>query len=145
MILSYTFPQFEQKILDGEKIHTFRLDPHCRWRTGLSIQHWMGSPRNPKSNPRQFLVNECTGVQTAVIVRVQGKSILRYSNARCGPYTCTVEELLILINGREYIDEETMPIIDADGLTQAEFYDFFVPKPKMWWQGRIIHWTPNLY
>jgi len=91
MILSYTFPQFEQKILDGEKIHTFRLDPHCRWRTGLPIPHWRGSPRNPKSNPRQFLVNECTGVQTAVIVRVQGKSIFSLINdCGCGMFAYAV-------------------------------------------------------
>lgn len=140
MILSYTFPQFEQKILDGEKIHTFRLDPHCRWRAGMTIHHWMGSPRNPRSNPRQFLVNECTGVQRASILRVAGTHVLPLSMG--GGH---VKELLILINGKAYIDEATMPIIDADGLTQAEFNDFFVPKPGIWWQGRLIHWTPNLY
>jgi hypothetical protein len=34
---------FEQKILDGTKIHTIRRDPNYRWREGMTIHFRMGT------------------------------------------------------------------------------------------------------
>lgn len=160
MILSYTFPQFEQKILDGEKIHTFRLDPHRRWRAGLSIQHWMGSPRNSRSNPRQFHESTCTLVQDVKIIHVANAH--RY--LLCGVEYRFHEMAIIINQKRIYLDDQCLEIIQNDGLSKDEFISFFVPntmdlrdtecvwnepedfvQEKSAWIGRIIHWTPNLY
>lgn len=67
MILTYSFDKFVPAILSGEKIHTIREDFYERWKPGMSIQHWRGNPRNVKSNPYQFAVGECKGVQDITI------------------------------------------------------------------------------
>jgi hypothetical protein len=63
MILTYSNPRFKDLILSGEKIHTIREDKTGRWKPGMSIQHWMGNPRNPSKNPHQFAKGECKAVQ----------------------------------------------------------------------------------
>ncbi len=159
MILSYTFPSFEHSILAGEKIHTFRRDPKKRWRPGMVIQHYMGSPRNPRSNPRQFLKNQCHAVQPAAIVHVKGPH-----KWRLGGIEHEFLELAMLIDGTLYLDDACLPIIKNDGLSKEEFITFFVPnavdlssstelytevekleEQKAGWTGRIIHWTNTIY
>jgi len=49
MILSFSKAQFMDRIIDGTKIHTIRLDPKCRWKKGMTIQFWRGNPRNKGS------------------------------------------------------------------------------------------------
>ncbi len=160
MILSYTFPSFEHSILAGEKIHTFRRDPKKRWRPGMDIQHWMGSPRNPRSNPRQFLKNQSHAIQAAEMMHVKGPHIWRMGGVEHEFF-----ELAMLIDERTlYLDDECLPIIQNDGLSKEEFITFFVPnavdlrhstqlfteakelvEQKAGWVGRIIHWTNTIY
>lgn len=49
MILSFK-QQFVQKILTGTKKQTIRADPKGRWKEGMAIQFWSGSPRQPKTS-----------------------------------------------------------------------------------------------
>jgi len=49
MILTFSKPQFEERIRRAIKIHTFRQDIHDRWKVGMAIQFWRGSPRNRQS------------------------------------------------------------------------------------------------
>jgi len=158
MIIRYIFPQFEQSILDDEKIHTFRRDPKKRWRAGMSIQHYMYSYMNP--NSYKFLENQCFAVQSVEIVHVKGPH-----RWRMGGVEHKFFELAMLIDGRTlYLDDECLPIIQNDGLTKEEFITFFVPNAvdlsdsielyteakeleaqKAGWVGRIIHWTEKRY
>jgi hypothetical protein len=125
MIIRYKFPQFEQLILDGKKIHTFREDAKKRWRAGMSMQHYMYSYMNPKSF--KFLENECKAVQEVKMYR--------------GEYAIVIE-----IADREIkLWSEIETIAHNDGLTVDEFIKFFVPKPWDKWEGRLIHWTEKLY
>jgi len=127
MILSYTFPAFLDSIPSGEKIHSFRHDPARRWRPGLSIQHWKGSPRNPRGNPYKFWESTCTAVQEVKIWR--------------GEYVFGID-----IDGRAIkLWSEIETIAHNDGLTLDEFTKFFVPNPGDEWNGRLIHWTEKLY
>jgi len=118
MIIRYIFPQFEQSILDDEKIHTFRRDPKKRWRAGMSIQHYMYSYMNP--NSYKFLENQCFAVQSVEIVHVKGPH-----RWRMGGVEHKFFELAMLIDGRTlYLDDECLPIIQNDGLTKEEFITF---------------------
>jgi len=54
MLLTFSKTQFEPLIKKGIKIHSIRADKHNRWQPGMSIQFWMGNPRNVKNNPYQF-------------------------------------------------------------------------------------------
>lgn len=54
MILSFSRDSFEGAIKAGTKIHTIRRDEHNRWKPGMTIKFWMGSPMNVKNNPYQF-------------------------------------------------------------------------------------------
>lgn len=54
MILTFTKPEFKERIINGTKIHTIRKDEHNRWKKGMKIHFWLGNPRNVNKNPRQF-------------------------------------------------------------------------------------------
>lgn len=162
MILRYSFPQFESKILDGEKIHTFRTDEKKRWRAGMSIQHYMYSYMNPKSF--KFLEGECQAVQEVRMMRVENGEHFIFHGTDGRQTNQRVEELFIFIDGHLYVDEECLLIMANDGLTKGQFIDFFLPKAvnglgeaRYWfdhsttkfehgtWNGRLIHWTEKLY
>lgn len=59
MILSFK-PQFENKILDGVKIHTIREDKNNRWEVGRKI-HFATGVRTSKYN--QFKEGICTWIK----------------------------------------------------------------------------------
>lgn len=161
MILSYTFPAFLESIPSGEKIHSFRHDPARRWRPGLTIQHWKGSPRNPRGNPYKFRENECTAVQEVRMMRVEnGEHWILHDSKPAR----RVFDLFIIIDGHLYTDSDCYRIMANDGLTVGQFMDFFLPKAvnglgqaRFWmdyfttkfedgtWNGRLIHWTETRY
>lgn len=47
--------EFEYRIKRREKIHTIRKGN--RWKPGMKIHFWMGTPRNPGSDPQRFFVD----------------------------------------------------------------------------------------
>ena len=138
MILSYSFPQFEQMILEGEKIHTFRKDPTWRWKAGLRIEHYMGSPRNPKSNPRCILKSTCFSVQRVSIMNQQGEIKLAF-------YDTSVQYYIASTSPRIVSEKLLHEIVKNDGLSIEEFKAFFTPNNEDIWMGGLIHWTEKLY
>lgn len=69
MLLTFSKPEFRDKIRKGIKIHTIRDDKHNRWKVGTKIHFWLGNPRNTKSKvkPYQFGVGEVSKVE---IIRI---------------------------------------------------------------------------
>ena len=47
--------EFERRIKRGDKIHTIRKGD--RWNPGMKIHFYIGTPRNPSSDPQRFFVN----------------------------------------------------------------------------------------
>lgn len=48
---------FEAKIKAGTKIHTIREDEHDRWKPGMAIHFWIGTPRVPATKAERIFVN----------------------------------------------------------------------------------------
>jgi hypothetical protein len=131
MILSYSRDSFVADIKAGRKIHTLREDPKKRWRPGMAIHHWRGNPRNVKSNPYEFLIGECKGVQEVEIIRCDFPF---YSHG------CRV-----WVDKRELRYDEISVLIISDGLQHDEFIKWFLPGDTRTWTGRIIHFTEYKY
>lgn len=124
MILTYSKEQFKFKIIAKIKIHSIREDKHDRWRPGMSIQHWLYSPRNVSKHPHQFGTDWCLSKQKIEIkrdvwdiyeVKVDGK-VLGFKKV----------ELLAINDGFESSDD---------------FFAWF----KKGFNGSIIHWTDFKY
>lgn len=130
MILSYSLPRFKDLILSGEKIHTIRDDKHMRWKPGMSIQHWLGNPRNVSKNPHQFAAGECKAVQEVYIKRT---SDLRFHG------------MYIAIDGVPISNWDIEELAKNDGLTLHEMREWFVPESLPTFYGRIIHFTDKMY
>lgn len=134
MLLTYSFTQFEQAILEGRKIHTLRADPKRRWKAGMSIQHWMGSPRNTRASrkPYQFATGVCSGTQEVKI------------HCHHGQWIDTIQ---IEVDGRFLDSLEIKTFIYSDGLEEDEFFNFFGDRKQKHsiWEGRIIHFTDYRY
>lgn len=140
MLLTYTHPNFEDTVRtnenpDGIKIHTLREDKTNRWKVGMSIQHWMGNPRNKSMYPHQFSTGECKGLQDVRIFRT------RDQDSKYG------YEIFIGFPapGRQFTPEENLAIAKNDGLTTEEFRNWFTSELEPIWMGRIIHFTDLKY
>lgn len=129
MILTYSLPRFKDLILSGEKIHTIREDKTERWKPGRSIQHWLYSPRNISKNPHCFLEGICEAVQEVEILRFDGNAT----------------GFLITVDGKPSHFDWLFEIPKNDGLTIAEFREWFVPESSPHFFGRIIHFTDKMY
>jgi hypothetical protein len=97
----------------------------------MSIQHWMGSPRNSKSakKPRHFADDVCKDVQDVVIEWIHDKLELTiYDNANLPPVKITSQEAVLII-------------AQNDGFSSVvEMANYFCPEGEPW-VGRIIHFT----
>lgn len=58
MILTFSRPEFKDKIISGTKTTTIRADKHRRWKVGSKIHFWMHNPRNVKKNPHCFAIGK---------------------------------------------------------------------------------------
>lgn len=58
------FTHFPQKILDGRKVHTVRIDANNRWKPGKIINFALGV-RTKKY--KEFALGRCTGVSLIII------------------------------------------------------------------------------
>ena len=141
MILSYKkqFPwkgpdgkpvptNFKEKILSGTKIHTFREDPHGRWKDGKLIHHAHGVRTK---NYDCFLENGCVSVQS-----------IQINNYDVGAFIKRTE---LIIDGEVVFSEKSEwagIIAKNDGFDSVEdFFKWFSSD----FQGRIIHWTDFKY
>lgn len=127
MILSYSKEQFKSKIIAKIKIHSIREDKHDRWRPGMSIQHWLYSPRNVSKHPHQF--------GTSWVLGKQGIEIYWEENE-------DKKQAFVYIDG-EPIDDQTMERLAInDGFENVDaFFEWFHEN----FYGSIIHWTDFKY
>lgn len=139
MILSFkkTFPDksptgFVQKILSGQKIHTMREGE--RWKAGYYIHMATGTRTK---NYDQFNIErpdlqKCIATQKVVMVHKKNK---------------TIGSLSVEIDGRFLSGKEVADLINNDGLTFGDFWQWFFPKGLKVekWQGQLIHWTHFKY
>jgi len=116
MILPFK-PQFVDKIVNGSKIHTIRLDPHQRWKPGRTIHFATGVRTN---NYKQFKTGICSDVQSIYI--------------KAGS---------VWVDSRLLSYEETVILAKNDGFEFVE--DLFFWFPQHCFDGRIIHWTKFNY
>ena len=128
MILTYSKEQFKFKIIAKIKIHTIREDKHDRWRPGMSIQHWLYSPRNVSKHPHQFGTSICRSKQKIEIIWHESQ-FMKIAD--------------ILIEGNKITD---ISVIDQlainDGFeSRKSFYAWFNKN----FTGKIIHWTEFKY
>ncbi|MBS4041612.1 MAG: ASCH domain-containing protein [Flavobacteriales bacterium] len=126
MILSFSKPEFKERILSGTKKHTIRLDATNRWKVGMMIQLWMHSPRNVTKNPHQFETKQCVSIQRIDIVRVDDY----------------LEHTWVFIDGKRLNEDQVQQLAWNDGFNSL--IDFW-----MWFEGgfkgKIIHWTDLKY
>ena len=131
MILGFK-PQFEDKIIRGEKIHTIRADPGGRWKSGNKI-HFATGVRTKKY--RQFKEGICTGVQSITI---------NYSGIEFGEGNYLETNFPdIKIDGRRIEKlEERRKLALLDGFNSIpQLHQFFSQS----FAGKIIHWTDYRY
>lgn len=129
MILSFSFPEFEHLIKTGIKRFTIREDKHNRWRNGMKIHFWMGSPRNPSKNPYLFGEGICNRVDHCLL-SPRKNFVKIYSNKSASDF--------LLLNNSDLLDEFAV----EDGFKSWKHL-------KEWFEedfeGRIIRWEPSRF
>jgi len=127
MILSFK-QQFIKPIQDGTKIHTFRLDPHDRWKAGRSVQ---GATGVRTKHYKEFFRGLCYSVQPVKI---------RWVNFEAG--SKKVRYLGIFIDGRKLDSSEFHSLAVNDGFKDIVAFMHWFDKD---FSGKIIHWTKFKY
>lgn len=133
MILSYSHFRFKPAIIYGIKKHSLRVDASNRWKAGMSIQHWMFSPRHPHKNPHPFSkekYNVCTGTEDVILYHQNG----------------TIQA--ILVNGKKLSKKKMQELACNDGfqsLREMSMFFFGFTRKREYWKGKIIHWTDLRY
>lgn len=109
---------FEDKIKDGIKLHTIRIDEHKRWKEGMKIHFSTGS-RTPQYNC--FKQGICKGIQRIVI-----------------------KDREVWIDGKGMMPDKVEWLAINDGFDSIEdfwaWFDQYSP-----FRGRIIHWSDIRY
>ncbi len=132
MVLGFK-ERFKKPIIDGDKIHTIRLDKGGRWKEGNSIQFATGV-RTPNYN--EFTTGVCFGTQE---IEFKWKS---YNKGK-------VNEswgVQVFIDG---VDVTIGDIIDQlcnnDGFKDRKEFFEWDAWHKTNFKGKIIHWTNFRY
>jgi hypothetical protein len=141
------------------KLHTFRLDPHDRWKAGMSIQMVY---RGPKYSIKDHFnkgipeLERCKSTQKVEIKWYKDKSWISEAATLAGIKSKNVK---ISIDGKECIHVSFNEVgfscagVNYDRLIHGDLfqndgfygvYEFF-----KWfnndWKGKIIHWTDLRY
>lgn len=127
MILGFK-KQFEQKIIEGSKIHTIREDPHDRWKPGKEI-HFATGVRTKNYN--EFRKGVCISVQRIKIFRLGGEAIIHIGD------NITLFRPLF----RQW-PEQMRVFVKNDGFDSVEDFLKWFNKD---FDGKIIHWTSFRY
>lgn len=110
---------FEEKILDGIKIHTIREDQHRRWKPGTRI-HFATGVRTSRYNC--FLTDTCKSTQEI-----------------------TLQSRTIRVDGRLLSTEEATQLARNDGFfPPSDFWEWFKDYPDGT-KLELIHWTDFKY
>lgn len=121
MVLGFK-PQFVEKILNGSKIHTIRVDKNKRWQRGKKIHFAMGV-RTKKYF--QFKEGVCKFTQ-AVELRADTREIYLGLNGKINLLDKKHNEMFAKNDGFN---------------TEDEFWNWF----KEPFSGTVIHWTDFVY
>ena len=123
--------QFEQKIIEGSKIHTIREDPHDRWKPGRKI-HFATGIRTPNYN--EFKRGGCISIEFIKILYFEDGP-----NVYTGD---TAESVMPFYIPEHYGLDQMKAFVKNDGFSSVS--DFF-----KWFNkdfiGKIIHWTDFRY
>ncbi len=126
MILSFK-KQYPEKIIDGYKIHTIRLDPTNRWKAGKKI-HFATGVRT--KHYHQFMSGECKSVQK---IKIRWPLLESTSRAR---------QIVIHVDGKRLKPMQMLDLARKDGFHDTfEFAHWFNKD----FEGKIIHWTDYRY
>ena len=147
MILGFK-EQFRSLILGGTKIHTIREDKKDRWKAG-NVIHFATGVRTKKYN--LFSKGECKSTQGIILVN-HGNHV--YCNIQTAENEfvhndCVEHEHIKFYKG-SFARKAGEPwlledLCKNDGLTWAEFRNWFVPNNGDKFVGKIIHWTDFRY
>lgn len=142
MILTFSIPQFEEKIKAGTKIHTIREDKTNRWKVGTKIHPWMHNPRNVQKNPHPI------DIESFYVVSIQKIDI--WNDKEAGAMSIWIDENLLGMifyeeNGNiDHVSPTIKRLSRNDGFdSPKEFFDYF--KDKCPFNGKLIHWTDFKY
>ena len=117
---------FEDKILNGTKIHTLRNDPNGRWRAGRAIQFTNGE----RFKPNTFKIGECISVQDVN---------LTFEPKHEGGIFGT---LSICVDGTFLSKKDMGVFIKNDGFEQpTDFLWWFFPQGFGSVELKLINWT----
>ncbi len=129
MILTFSEPNFKDRIIKGIKIHTIRKDKHKRWKVGMKIHFWLGNPRDKSGCPHQFGEAYVTQIEDIAII----PSMPGYN--KHGD---------IVIIGKEVINDtdELNELATKDGFNDwDEMRSWIMKKYDIPFNGKIIYWT----
>jgi hypothetical protein len=133
--------RFIEKINDGTKIHTIRVDKHDRWKSGMKM-HMATGVRTKKYH--QFDERICIGVQNISILYQKPY----YKKGKC------YQDVFIFIDNHFFgeanfvenaiycYDSKIKELSINDGFyDEIEFFKWFNKD----FNGKIIHWTNKRY
>jgi len=134
MILSFQ-NRFEEPIIKGAKIHTFRLDPNDRWKVGMPIQFYVNARTKQMRKFRED--GECMRIQSIIIKIFSDELclIVKADHTKNG-----------IVPVSDFIDKDKF--IPNDGLkSECDFITCIkqLHPGKEILTGKIIHWTDFKY
>lgn len=133
MILSFQ-KRFVVPISEGRKIHSFRLDPHDRWKAGNSIQYYIDTRTK---NMKKFRDDgECKHIMH-VFISIQGSSAMIF---RRNPIYTNIAN-----RGRRI---DTWKFAINDGFQSTDDFIACIKQLHPGEQiliGKVIHWTDFRY
>jgi hypothetical protein len=134
-----TSTNFEEKILNGIKKHTFREDKKGRWKPGVLI-HFATGVRTIFYNC--FMKGICKSTQSVQINYFKSYTFLTYKEFMSLEVVIDGNLFYKLENGMVTFDNGMIELAKNDGFDSRE--DFF-----KWFdedfEGKIIHWTDLKY
>ena len=80
MLLTFSEPKFEKRLLDNFKGSTFREDKKNRWKVGMTAHLWMHNPRNVKLKPHHIKDDKIFDIDYVILIPVKDR-ILFYFDA----------------------------------------------------------------
>jgi len=143
---------FEAQIKAGIKIHTIRDDAHDRWKPGMAIHFWIGTPRVPATKPKMiFVIGDRARLWQKIEdgQRTAGETIKNIFKSNAPetwiPVCWTTEKILIyqlqtefpvVQIGRKVLTASEIALLaNNDGFeTVEDFFDWFrKPTVEKWW------------
>jgi len=152
---------FEAKIKAGMKIHTIRDDAHDRWKPGMPIHFWIGTPRVPATKAeRIFVIGDRARLWQKIEdgQRTAGETIKNIFKSNAPetwlPVCWTTEKILIydlqtnkpgvVIGWKILLPTEIEELASNDGFeTVEDFFNWFrKPTVEKWWnevKGKYVN------